>query len=120
MGTAKSGYIQRRIIKVCEDIQVQYDGSVRDMTGKIYQMSYGDTGLNPCMTVKVGGKQEACDISRMVDRLNLQYEIKNEENEIKKSELTSKIYDITGRKNIYKEWDVEELEQRLESLNFEN
>lgn len=78
MGTAKSGYIQRRIIKVCEDISIKYDGSVRDTTGKIYQMAYGDNGLDPCATVKVGDKQQACDISRIVDRLNLQFEIAGE------------------------------------------
>jgi DNA-directed RNA polymerase beta' subunit len=79
MGTAKSGYIQRRIIKVNEDIQVKYDGSVRDTTGKIYQMSYGDNGFDPCETVKVGNRQQACDIGRMAARLNLQFEMKLEE-----------------------------------------
>jgi hypothetical protein len=79
--TAKSGYIQRRIIKVCEDIQVTYDGSVRDATGKIYQLSYGDNGMDPCQTVKVNGVQQSCDISRMVDRLNLQFEINSETKE---------------------------------------
>jgi len=78
MGTAKSGYIQRRIIKVCEDISIKYDGSVRDTTGKIYQMAYGDNGFDPCYTVKVDDKQQACDISRLVDKLNLQFEILNE------------------------------------------
>jgi DNA-directed RNA polymerase II subunit RPB1 len=81
MGTAKSGYIQRRIIKVCEDIQVTYDGSVRDATDKIYQLSYGDNGMDPCQTVKVNGIQQSCDISRMVDRLNLQFEIDSENKE---------------------------------------
>ena len=52
MGTAKTGYIQRRIIKVCEDIQVKYDGSVRDAFGKIYQLSYGCNGFDPCETVR--------------------------------------------------------------------
>ena len=78
MGTAKSGYIQRRIIKVCEDIQIMYDGSVRDIGGKIYQLSYGDTGLDPSQTVKVNGTQQACDVSRIVDRLNIQFEDKLE------------------------------------------
>lgn len=81
MGTAKTGYIQRRIIKVCEDIQVKYDGTVRDTTGKVYQMSYGDTGMDASHTVKVGKKQQPCDISRMVARLNLQHNMKLEENQ---------------------------------------
>ena len=86
--TAKSGYIQRRIIKVCEDIQVKYDGSVRDTTGKIYQLAYGDTGMDPCSTVKVDNKQQACDIFRIVDRLNLEFELKEEK---KKEEKLEKV-----------------------------
>ena len=34
MGTATSGYMQRRIVKLTEDMKVQYDGTVRDVTGK--------------------------------------------------------------------------------------
>jgi len=71
MGTAKSGYMQRRIIKLTEDIKIQYDGTVRDQTGKIYQLSYGDDGFDPTHTVKVGETQEFCDVSRLVSKLNL-------------------------------------------------
>ena len=74
MGTATSGYMQRRIVKLTEDIKVQYDGTVRDVTGKIYQLAYGDNGLDPCKTVKVNGKQQVCDITRMVNRLNSNFE----------------------------------------------
>jgi DNA-directed RNA polymerase beta' subunit len=80
MGTAKSGYIQRRIVKLCEDIQVRYDGTVRDANDNIYQIVYGNNGYDPASTVKVGNTQEPCDIARMVDRLNLQHEIKMENN----------------------------------------
>ena len=74
-GTATSGYMQRRIIKLTEDIKVQYDGTVRDITGKIYQISYGRDGFDPVSTVKVGGSQEVCDVSRLVNRLNMDYEL---------------------------------------------
>jgi DNA-directed RNA polymerase subunit A' len=73
MGTATSGYMQRRIVKLTEDIKIQYDGTVRDVTGKMYQVSYGDNGLDPVMTTKVKGGQEACDVSRLVDKLNMKY-----------------------------------------------
>ena len=134
--TAKSGYIQRRIIKVCEDISVKYDGSVRDTTGKIYQMAYGDTGFDPCSTVKVGDRQQCCDVSRIVDRLNLQLDIYNEEkNESKqKSEkqvkvthptpifhrridLLKALEKATGKKCLYKGISDEELVKNLEKLN---
>jgi DNA-directed RNA polymerase beta' subunit len=77
MGTATSGYMQRRIVKLTEDIKIQYDGTVRDTVGKIYQMSYGDNGLDPVMTAKVNGVQEVCDISRLVEKLNMRCEINN-------------------------------------------
>jgi DNA-directed RNA polymerase beta' subunit len=83
-GTATSGYIQRRIVKVCEDIQIQYDGTVRDNTGRMYQLAYGDTGLDACETVKVKGKQQMCDISRMTERLNLNHELKLEKKKNKR------------------------------------
>jgi DNA-directed RNA polymerase beta' subunit len=75
MGTATSGYMQRRIVKLTEDVKVQYDGTVRDIAGNIYQVAYGDTGIDPSRTVKVEGKQEVCDISRIVARLNMQHEV---------------------------------------------
>jgi hypothetical protein len=74
MSTAKSGYIQRKIVKVCEDIQVQYDGSVRDITGNIYQLSYGENGWDPSKTIKVNGESQICDIGRMITKLNNQHE----------------------------------------------
>ena len=74
MSTAKSGYIQRKIVKVCEDIQVQYDQTVRDATGKIYQFAYGDDNYDPIKTVRVNGQVSPCDIARLVERLNTSFE----------------------------------------------
>jgi DNA-directed RNA polymerase beta' subunit len=75
MGTATSGYMQRRIIKLTEDIKVQYDGTVRDTTGIIYQISYGESGFDPSKTVKVDGLQESCNIDRLISRLNMKHEL---------------------------------------------
>ena len=75
MGTATSGYMQRRIIKLTEDMKLQQDSSVRDVSGKIYQLSYGDNGFDPTATVKVNGKQQMCDISRICDKLNMKHEL---------------------------------------------
>jgi DNA-directed RNA polymerase beta' subunit len=74
-GTATSGYMQRRITKLTEDIKVSYDGTIRDVTGRIYQAAYGNTGIDPTCTVKVSGKQEVCDVSRMVNKLNMKHEL---------------------------------------------
>ena len=76
MGTATSGYMQRRIIKLTEDMKVQHDGSVRDIPGKIYQMAYGENGVDPTCTININGQQEICDIGRIVSKLNMLYEKK--------------------------------------------
>jgi DNA-directed RNA polymerase beta' subunit len=82
MGTAKSGYMQRRIIKLEEDMKVTYDGTVRDAQNNIYQFAYGNTGIDCKKTVRVGSSQEFCDVSRIIDRLNTSYEVEMERNEI--------------------------------------
>jgi hypothetical protein len=76
MGTAKSGYIQRKMVKSNEDIQVRYDGTVRDASGKIYQFAYGENGYDPLKTVPVDSTPQVCDISRLTGRLNTCYENK--------------------------------------------
>jgi len=43
--TSETGYIQRRLIKVLEDIKVQYDNTVRTSTGNIIQFLYGEDGI---------------------------------------------------------------------------
>ena len=58
MGTATSGYMQRRIIKLTEDIKINYDGTVRDVVGNIFQISYGEMGLDPIATTKVKNEQQ--------------------------------------------------------------
>ena len=42
--TAETGYIQRKLIKLMEDIGVKYDCTVRDSNNTIIQFVYGDNG----------------------------------------------------------------------------
>ena len=44
--TPKSGYLYRRLANALQDLKVEYDGSVRDATGKIIQFSYGEDGID--------------------------------------------------------------------------
>jgi DNA-directed RNA polymerase II subunit RPB1 len=74
MKTASSGYVQRRMIKMLEDIQVRYDGTVRDTAGSIIQWAYGEDGLDRCNTIVKDDKPEIMDISRLVNKLNVDYE----------------------------------------------
>lgn len=82
--TAKSGYIQRRIVKICEDLQVQYDGTVRDTTGRLFQVAYGDNGLDPKHMVN---SNDFCDVSRIVNSLNMKRETDVFENKTIEIEL---------------------------------
>ena len=73
--TASSGYAQRKIIKVCEDLKIQYDGTVRNANNKIIQYIYGDDGFDPKNTIKVDGEMQFMNIDRIVDKLNTEFEI---------------------------------------------
>ena len=44
--TPKSGYLYRRLANAMQDLKVEYDGTVRDATGKIVQFSYGEDGID--------------------------------------------------------------------------
>ena len=45
--TAKSGYMQRRLINALQDLVLRDDGTVRDATDTIVQFVYGDDGVDP-------------------------------------------------------------------------
>ena len=44
--TSDTGYIQRRLMKTMEDQHIEYDGTVRNVTGSIIQYKYGDDGVD--------------------------------------------------------------------------
>lgn len=68
MGTSDTGYMQRRIIKLMEDIHIANDYTVRDDVNTVYQFYYGE-GLD--VTHK-----PAIDpfLSSLVSKLNHRYE----------------------------------------------
>lgn len=74
MGTSKSGYIQRRIVKVMEDISVKYDHTVRNLDGNIYQFTYNEDGIDPAEAQVKKGENLAFDVSRLIEKLNLDCE----------------------------------------------
>lgn len=82
MGTSTSGYIQRKLVKLMEDLQVQYDGTIRDSSGDIIQFSYGDNSIacNQMTKIKSNGKEEMqmMNIAQMVDLINLEHEIEQQ------------------------------------------
>ncbi len=44
--TPKSGYLYRRLANAMQDLKVEYDGTVRDASGKIVQFNYGEDGID--------------------------------------------------------------------------
>lgn len=45
--TAETGYMSRRLMKALEDLSTHYDGTVRNASGGIVQLVYGDDGMDP-------------------------------------------------------------------------
>jgi DNA-directed RNA polymerase II subunit RPB1 len=58
--TSDTGYIQRKLVKLMEDIRVEQDSTVRDVNNCIVQFRYGDDGID----VVYIEKQE-CDLGVM-------------------------------------------------------
>ncbi|MBW2996171.1 DNA-directed RNA polymerase subunit A' [Candidatus Woesearchaeota archaeon] len=44
--TPKSGYLYRRLANAMQDLKVEYDGTVRDASGKVVQFNYGEDGID--------------------------------------------------------------------------
>lgn len=102
MSTAKSGYTQRKMVKLGEDVIISEDGTVRDQCNKIYQYSYGENDYNPIHTVKVGGIPQICDVSRLVNRLNMCHEekIPYTELDLEQPELEIEIKEASRERDI--------------------
>ncbi|HKZ42470.1 MAG TPA: hypothetical protein VJ044_16025, partial [Candidatus Hodarchaeales archaeon] len=45
--TSTSGYLQRRLVNALQDLQVNYDQTVRTTDGEIVQLRYGEDGVDP-------------------------------------------------------------------------
>ena len=45
--TSQSGYFQRRLINALQDLEVKYDGTVRETKGIVVQFKYGDDSVDP-------------------------------------------------------------------------
>ena len=61
--TSQTGYIQRRLIKGLEDIQIKYDMTVRNHKNKIIQYHYGGNNIDTAKTesIKFELMEASCD-----------------------------------------------------------
>lgn len=74
--TASSGYIQRRMIKIAEDIQIRYDNTVRNSNNAIIQFAYGENSLDPTQSVILKETPNVCNVARLAQKLNFNHEQK--------------------------------------------
>jgi DNA-directed RNA polymerase II subunit RPB1 len=77
MKTANSGYIQRKMVKVMEDVQVKYDGTVRNTLGWVVNWSYGGDGFDRSECSYNNDGVFFCEPSKIADRLNNEFELKD-------------------------------------------
>ncbi len=73
--TSSSGYSQRKIVKVCEDLVARYDHTVRDINNRIVQFDYGDGDLDAQRTILVDDHMQFINASRLAEQLNSQVEL---------------------------------------------
>lgn len=62
--TAETGYMSRRLMKALEDLSTHYDLSIRNSSGQIIQLRYGDDGLDPVHMEAKDGKP--LDLERLL------------------------------------------------------
>lgn len=76
MSTSNSGYIQRKMVKVMEDIQVKYDGTVRNANNWVFQWAYGGDGFDrtECVFQPKENNIFFADASQIASRLNNDFE----------------------------------------------
>ncbi len=61
--TSQSGYFQRRLINALQDLEVKYDGTVRETRGVIVQFEYGEDGVDPSR----GDYGKSINIDRIIE-----------------------------------------------------
>jgi DNA-directed RNA polymerase II subunit RPB1 len=71
--TADSGYIQRRMVKMLEDVAVYADATVRHCSGHVVQFIYGNDGMDPSRLYHQHGRKQFADVQYIANVLNLEY-----------------------------------------------
>lgn len=80
--TADVGDMHRRMVKILEDVRVEYDGSVRNNKGRIFQFVYGEDGMDARELQFVHSRPDNVpmfvDVFKEARRLNAKYENMNQ------------------------------------------
>jgi len=72
--TANTGYTQRKMIKMMEDLRVNYLGVVETANNKIISFDYGGDNYDGAKILYKNGKPTFVDIESLCSRLNMDYE----------------------------------------------
>ena len=80
--TSTSGYLQRRLVNALQDLQVNYDQTVRTSDGEIVQLKYGEDGVDPMKSYH----GRPVDIRSIIDEV-----ISSEENDEEYDSLPEKV-----------------------------
>ena len=81
--TALTGTMQRRMIKFLEDLKVEYDGTVRNQGGMVFEWVAGYDGYDPRETHFVKTKKRGeilafADVGFMMNKIRAQIKLQNE------------------------------------------
>ena len=75
MGTQNTGYSQRKLVKIMENLKVAHDDTVRDTDNSVVQFRYGDNSVAPEKVNYIKNKYQAVDIKSIVNILNGEVEV---------------------------------------------
>jgi hypothetical protein len=72
--TAKTGYIQRKMVKILEDIHFNYNNMVVNNFNQILEFSYGDDNLDISKMIKTNYGHSFIDVEHTTNILNKNFE----------------------------------------------
>lgn len=112
--TAETGYLTRRIMKLTEDITIEYDGTVRNALGKIIQFSYGGNSMDPCCLLSSRMKLHGMNECEIKQKYHFSFDLWN--NDIAEYIRLDVLRDLPNHKDIiHQHW--EDLEYYAKFLN---
>ncbi|NBO22656.1 hypothetical protein EBU94_04865, partial [bacterium] len=129
--TAQTGYIQRKMVKLLEDLQVTYNGTVEDACKHIISFDYGGDNFDGSKIIYRNGEPLFMDVESIVNKLNADHEWSKYGNESKNKievlddnkdmETLTKAFDKTVQISDKKEDDVDKLSMMFEKkMNIKN
>ena len=115
--TSSTGYIQRRLIKGMEDIQVMYDGTVRNNKNKIIQFKYGGTNFDTTHIETMNFDLLTKSTHEIYEYFNYNFDKEKIKNILKLIYNTSKVKEFKQQLEQLKESNKSEIEFMIQTKN---